>query len=66
MFLWQAVFSIQLSYALLWLGASACEVLEGLPNWMDGNEVFYGTAWPGVILLVLISLGVVWRKRASK
>ena len=63
---WHTIFSARLGYALLWQGASACEALEGVPYPSDGNEVFYGIAWPVVTIATWTGLLVLWLHRSSK
>ncbi|MDG1456697.1 MAG: hypothetical protein P8Q92_02160 [Pseudoprimorskyibacter sp.] len=54
-----------LSVSLFYLGtinilmsrfAGTCQVLERMPYPQDGNELFYGIAWPTVSLATLIIL----------
>lgn len=63
---WQTVFATQLAHALLWQGAPACQVLEGIPYPRDGKELFYGIAWPIVSIGMWIGLLVAWRGRPSR
>lgn len=63
--IWQAVFAFRLSYEVLWLGVSACTVLNGTPYPMSGNEVFVAVAWPTMAVMVLIGFGAVWLSRTS-
>lgn len=63
---WQTVFATQLAHALLWRGASACQVLEGIPYPRDGKELLYGIAWPIVSFGMWIGLFVAWRRRPSR
>lgn len=64
---WQAWFSIQLSFGILALGRSACDVLEGPPAGfpMSGSEVFYSVAWPLTSCGVLLGLVALWFGRSA-
>lgn len=64
--LWQAVFALRLSYEVLWLDASACTVLEGVPYPMSGHEPFVAVAWPAMAIIVLIGFAAVWVSRSPQ
>ena len=66
-FVWQTLFSFRLSYELLWIGASACDVLEGmsLSYPADGGEIIFAISWPLMAIAVVIGILAVWMNRAS-
>lgn len=56
--LWQAGFSVRLSFEILALGRSAFSVLQGAtpPYPMSGSEAFFAISWPLISFTILFSL----------
>ncbi len=61
--LWQAIFAIEFSVRVVLFGASACEVLQGAPYGMDGNELGYVALWLSVSLGLPFVLAFLLRRR---
>ena len=57
--LWQAGFAIWFSFQVLFLNATACDVLFGAPYGADGSEVRYVVQWLSAGLGLPVFL--VWR-----
>lgn len=64
--LWQMLFALQMSYQLLWVGISACELKISLPYRLDGRETAIAISWLAMALTVLLGLWIVWRSRVKQ
>ena len=64
---WQAWFSLRLSFEILVWGHSACDVLQGEPSSfpVSGSELFFSIAWPLMSFSVLLGLVVLWIGRSG-
>jgi hypothetical protein len=64
--LWQAVFAAELSFKVLVLNSSACEVLDGLPQIHDGDEFAFAFLWPIAIFGTLMAMVSVYFLRRTQ
>lgn len=61
--IWQTVFTFDLSVSLVKNGHTACTFLEGIPSPESGHELLFSALWILVTGVLVIGGMVVWRLR---